>query len=230
MKTCYLLLILFFFTTPLHAEKVSVLTELEMVQEKLWYLQRDVGTNKAALAEQQKQLKALAADLGKDRQQLDDRLSALDQATTGQQELTARLDAMTKAYVEQQKRLDSLEDGLVKLGEALNALTAEVKQQDGVLTDQAAQLSSLSKSVDTLRGELTAQQTGAGQDLGDLQNQLEEAHAQILETRARINDLEHDVGGQIKELGYWGAGAALALCILLTFIIALRKDNRNRRY
>ena len=230
LRICYVVLAILFCAVSVHAEKVSVLTELEMLQEKLWYLQRDVGANKASLAEQQKQLKGLSAGLGKERQQLADRLTALDQATAGQQALNTRLEALSKSSAEQQERLNSVENGLVKLGEALAALTAEVKQQGGVFAEQTAQFSAISRRMETLQEELNAQQTGAGQDLGELRSQLDEARAQVLQTRARIDDLEADVGSQIKQLGYWGAGAALVLCILLTFVIALRRDNRNRRY
>jgi chromosome segregation ATPase len=224
------MLAVLFLATSVHAEKVSVLTELEMLQEKLWYLQRDVGANKAALAEQQKQLKGLAAGLGKERQQLNERLTSLDQAKAEQQALNARIDTLSKSNAQQQERLNLVESGLVKLGEALTSLTAEVKQQGEPLAEQSARLGALGKRMETLQGELNAQQSGAGLGLGELRGQLDEARAQIIETRSRIDALEQNVGGQIKQLGYWGAGAALVLCILLTFVIALRKDNRNRRY
>jgi chromosome segregation ATPase len=246
MKSLYLLIVLLFCTTPLYAEKVSILTELEMLQEKLWYLQRDIGTNKAALEEQQKQLKGLAAEISKERQQLSKRLAALTQATASQQELSERLTALSQAAAGQkelneqltslrqatagqQERTAQVENGLVKLGESLSSLTAEVRQQNMVFAEQAGKLSAVEESTAALRTELATRQTGAGQELVDLREQLDEARAQLVETRSRLDALGQDVSAQLKQYGYWGAGAALVLCIALTFTVALRKE-RGRRY
>ena len=246
LKTLYLLLVILFCTTSLHAEKVSILTELEMLQEKLWYLQRDIGTNKAALEEQQKQLKGLASDISKEQRQLNkrltalsqatasqqelsDRLTTLSQATAGQQELNERLSALNQTTADQQERTKQLENGLVKLGEALSNLTAEVGQQNKAFSDQAGKLGALEEAMAALRSELATRQTGAGQELVDLRMQLDEARAQMVETRSRLDALGQDVGGQLKQFGYWGAGAALILCIILTFTVALRKE-KGRRY
>ena len=49
MKILSLLFFTLFWITPLHAETVSVLTELEQVQEKLWYLQSSVAKHQSAL-------------------------------------------------------------------------------------------------------------------------------------------------------------------------------------
>lgn len=246
LKTFYLLLAILLCTTSLHAEKVSILTEIEMLQEKLWYLQRDIGANKAALEEQQKHLKGLASDISKERQQMNKRLAALSQAAAGQQELTDRLNALRQAAADQhelserlttlsqaasdqQERTGLVENGLVKLGEALSSLTAEIRQQNMVFTEQGDKLSALEQAMAALRTELAARQSGAGQELVDLRAQLDEARAQLLETRSRLDALGQDVGSQLKQFGYWGAGAALILCIVLTFAVALRKE-RGRRY
>jgi chromosome segregation ATPase len=246
LKTLYLLLVILFCTTTLHAEKVSILTELEMLQEKLWYLQRDIGTNKSALEEQQKQLKGLVNDINKERlqlnkrltaltesaagqQELSERLAALSQATAGQQGLNERLAALNQAAADQQEKTGKVENGLVALGESLSGLTAEVRQQNRVFSEQADKLGALEASLAALRDELAAQQTGSGQELVDLRKQLDEASAQVVETRARLDALGQDVGGQLKQFGFWAAGAALILCIVLTFVMALRKE-RGRRY
>jgi chromosome segregation ATPase len=246
LKTLSLLLVILFCAPALHAEKVSVLTELEMLQDKVWYLQRDIGANKAALEEQQKQLKGLAADISKERvqlnkrlatlsqsaasqQELSERLAALNQAVADQQELNGRLTTLSQATADQQERTQQVESGLVKLGESLSGLIAEVKQQNIIFAEQAGKLSSFEKSVTALRAELAARQTGAGQELVDLRTQLDEARAQMGETRARLDALGQDVGRQLREFGYWAAGAVLVLCILLTFVVALRKE-RGRRY
>lgn len=246
LKTLYLLLVILFCTTTLHAEKVSILTELEMLQEKLWYLQRDIGANKSALEEQQKQLKGLETSFSKERQQLNkrltaltqaaagqqelnERLAALSQATAGQQELNERLAALTQVTTDQQEKTVKVESGLVALGESLSGLTAEIRQQNRVFSEQADKLGALEASMAALRGELTTRQTGAGQELVDLRKQLDEASAQVIETRAQLDALGQDVGGQLRQFGYWAAGGALVLCIVLTFVVALRKE-RGRRY
>jgi chromosome segregation ATPase len=122
-----------------------------------------------------------------------------------------------------------LENGLVALGESLSGLTAEIRQQNRVFSERADKLDALEASIAALRGELTTRQTGAGQELVDLRKQLDEAGAQVVETRARLDALGQDVDGQLKQFSYWAAGGALVLCIVLTFVVALRKE-RGRRY
>ncbi|NOR49844.1 MAG: hypothetical protein GQ530_02265, partial [Desulfuromonadales bacterium] len=158
MKALYLLLVILFCSTPLYAEKVSILTEIEMIQEKLWYLNRDMGASKASLEEQQKQLKLIASGIDKERLELNQRLAALNQAATDQREGRKQR-----------------ENDLEQLGEALNGLATEAIQQNQTLLDQAGQISALEESFNALRDKLTAQQTDTGQALTDMRSQIAEA-------------------------------------------------------
>ena len=214
MKTLYLLIVILFFSTPLHAENVSILTELEQLQEKLWYLQRDLKENKASHEKQQKQLDSLVSGIGKERLQLQERLTASTQETTNLQEVT---------------RL--LENDLVKLGEALIALTEDVRQQNSAFSDQAGRIEALEESTAVLLGERAAQKTDTGQELSTLRTQLAETRTQMDKARSQVDALEQDVGDQIKLLGYWGAGVALIFFIALTFvfILCMNRERPGRR-
>lgn len=207
MKALYLLIIILLSSTSLHAEKVSILTELEQIQEKLWHLNRETGAFKVSLEEQQKQLGTLASDVAREQLEFNERLNVLSQATTVQQE-----------------KSEQMESSLQQLGESLAALAAESKQQNGFLLDQAGKIDDIEESLNALRAELVAQQTDTGQALADLRTQYAEARTEITETRSQLETLGQNVGGRVEQIGYLGAGAALILAVALIIVVLLRKN------
>lgn len=207
MKALYLLIIILLCSTSLHAEQVSILTELEQIQEKLWHLNRETGACKVSLEEQQKQLGTLASDVAGEQLEFNERLNVLSQATTVQQE-----------------KSEQMESSLQQLGESLAALAAESKQQNGFLLDQAGMIDDIEKSLNALRAELVAQQTDTGQVLADLRSQYAQARAEITETRLQLETLGQNVGGRVEQIGYLGAGAALILAVALIIVVVLRKN------
>lgn len=210
LKALSLLLVILFCSTSLYAENVSVLTELELIQEKLWYLQRDMGTQKASLEEQQKQLRLLTSGADKERLELNEDFAAL-----------------TKANADQKEGLRQIENDLETLGESLIALTTEVRQLNSVLLDQAGKIGILEGSLNALQDELVAQQNDTGQALAELGAQFAETRAQMVETRSQIDTLGQDVGGRVEQIGYLGAGAALVLIIVLITGFLVRKNREN---
>lgn len=207
MKALYLLIIILLCSTSLHAEQVSILTELEQIQEKLWHLNRETGACKVSLEEQQKQLGTLASDVAGEQLEFNERLNVLSQATTVQQE-----------------KSEQMESSLQQLGESLAALAAESKQQNGFLLDQAGMIDDIEESLNALRAELVAQQTDTGQVLADLRTQYAQDRAEITETRLQLETLGQNVGGRVEQIGYLGAGAALILAVALIIVVVLRKN------
>jgi len=212
LKTLYVLLVILFCSTSVHAENVSILTEIEMIQEKIWYLNRDMGRNKTLIEEQHKQLEKLGADNDKEQLELNKRLTVLIQSTTDQQEATRQL-----------------ESDLEGLGESLSGLVTEAQQQNSVLQDQAGKISVLEESLKALQAELMKKQADTGQILADLRAQLAEVRSQMVETRSQLDTLGQDMGGRVEQIGYWAAGAMLILAITLTIGMALRKNRRTPR-
>ena len=207
MKALYLLIIILLCSTSLHAEQVSILTELEQIQEKLWHLNRETGACKVSLEEQQKQLGTLASDVAGEQLEFNERLNVLSQATTVQQE-----------------KSEQMESSLQQLGESLAALAAESKQHNGFLLDQAGMIDDIEESLNALRAELVAQQTDTGQVLADLRSQYAQDRAEITETRLQLETLGQNVGGRVEQIGYLGAGAALILAVALIIVVVLRKN------
>jgi chromosome segregation ATPase len=207
LKALYLLIIILLCSTSLHAEQVSILTELEQIQEKLWHLNRETGACKVSLEEQQKQLGTLASDVAGEQLEFNERLNVLSQATTVQQE-----------------KSEQMESSLQQLGESLAALAAESKQQNGFLLDQAGMIDDIEESLNALRAELVAQQTDTGQVLADLRTQYAQDRAEITETRLQLETLGQNVGGRVEQIGYLGAGAALILAVALIIVVVLRKN------
>ncbi len=206
MKALYLLIIILLCSTSLHAEKVSILTELEQIQEKLWHLNRETGAHKVSLEEQQKQLGTLASEVARERLEFNERLNVLSQATTAQQE-----------------RSEQMESSLQQLGESLAALAAESKQQNGFLLDQAGKIDDIEESLNALRAEFVVQTTDTTQALADLRTQYAEARAEISETRLQLETLGQNVGGRVEQIGYLGSGVALILAVALIIVVVLRK-------
>ncbi len=211
MKTLYMVFFILFCSTTLYAGTGSVLTEIEQIQEKIWYLQRDVGEHKASLAEQQKQLVLLASDIARERLELNGQLTALTQANAGQEEAMMQM-----------------ENDLATLSEALIALTAEVGQYNSALQDQAGKISTLEGALKLLQNELMAQRNDTGPVLTDLRAQLAEARTQTTEIRSQLDTLGQDVGGQVEQIGYLGAGAFLVLSMVLIIGYLARKGKEER--
>ncbi|MGK2906635.1 MAG: hypothetical protein ACSLFH_09855 [Desulfuromonadales bacterium] len=212
LKALLMLLTILFCSTALHAESVSTQTEPETVQEKRLHLSSETAAyqaeDKASLAEQQKQQK-----------QLELLASSVDK---GRLELNKRLTALAQADANQQERARQIEKALGKLGDLMTALTAEVKQQNGVLLDQAEKTATLEESLNAIRADLATQETNSEQAFIDLRSQFAEDQAHMVEARLQLDMLGQDAGGQRKQIGYWGAAALLILVITLNIGIILR--------
>ncbi len=209
MKTLFPLLIFLVCASALHAE-VSVLTEIEQLQEKLWYLQRDATANKDRLETQQEQLARLTSGLDQERIALDERLTSLAAATN-----------------DQSREVRRMADTLEQLQESSQALATELASQRATLLDQAGKLGAVEGSLQALRSEMATQQTAAGQGLAELRDQLAETRSQLAENRARIDDLGRDMGGRVEQIGYWSAGGGALLVILLVIVLVVRKSRES---
>lgn len=205
MKVLQILFIILLCTTSLCAGQALVLTEIEQIQEKIWHLQRAVAAQKSSTEEQQKQLKLVASKVNDGRVALENQLSALIQSTSNRQDETKRL-----------------ENELQNLSETLASFSNQAMQRNTLMQEQAEQIETLEGSLKTLRGELSSKQTS-------LEQELAETRRQLSETRTQVDALGQDVGGRIKQIGVWGAGAALILAMMLALIIVGRKDKSRGR-
>jgi chromosome segregation ATPase len=190
-------------TAPLYADQALVLTEIEQIQEKIWYLQRDLATQKKALQEQQKQLGQLNS-LTEKNQTVDSTL------TSSMSELIAN----RQATVSQTNRnLEYLRDTLVKLGEKLD-------EQNKTILSKTEKIGVLEGSLQALRKEGDSQQARLDQALTDLKGEL-------LATRTELNNLQKNTSNRSEQVSLWVAGAAFLSAIMLTILFALR--GRSKR-
>lgn len=204
MKTLTLLLLLLMYTIPLYADQALVLTEIEQLQEKIWYLQRDVAAQKAALAQQQKQREGLAAKFNQGQTAIDEKLARLTQEIADQREKTQHADS----------RLQELQEALASLGNA-------VSQQTQTMQSQAETSGSQVELLKELRKEMASNQALTDQALAATRTQLDE-------TRKELEALRRDDGRRNEQLALWGGGAALLLAILLT-VAAIVRSSRSRQ-
>ncbi len=192
MRTLSLLLIILLWSSVVHAE-VSVLTELEQIQEKVWYLQRDMTALQASVEAQQKALPQVVADNQKQKKHLDVQLTGLNKELTLQREKIAQINVV-----------------LEKFSTALKALANRSGQSNTVLSDQLGKLDQLQSAVGALQAEMAAQQSGRGQDLGEL-------HTQLAMLRSDMVRMQSEMAKQQKQLLYWGGGV-VALCVLILVV------------
>jgi len=210
LKALYVLLLFLLWAVPLSAQQVPVLTELEQIQEKLWFLQRDVSSLQDASKEDQQQLAQLAAELRQADRQAEKRLTELAEANTAQRQAIGQVEA-----------------ALDNLAESLTTLTAEVQQQNAALLDQAERIDVLEDSLQGLQSEMATGKTAAGQDLTELKTEVAAVRGHLGENRTRVGELEQELGNQVERLALYGAGAALGLVILMAIGFAVLKSRES---
>jgi septal ring factor EnvC (AmiA/AmiB activator) len=191
--------------TPVCAAQPLVLTEIEQLQEKIWYLQNDLAAQKLSIEKNQKQLSQLAS--GNDRKQ---------------QEQETLLASLTSQISSQQEKIAQSENTLSTMEQMLARLSDEVGQQRKLLDEQAEKTGNQERSIQALRTEVAKVQaqseTAAAETLGKLEA-----------ARIQIEAMGKDAGRSNEKLIWLGAGAALLLAIALTFGVALGNRKHSRR-
>lgn len=220
MKRLPLLLVILFCAPLACYGQALVLTEIEQLQGKIWYLQQDVAAQKSSLDQLQKQLNQLTTRDDKEQSQQETRLTTLAQTVTGQQtgltQMEGRLQKLeemmadlAQAATSQQAGRTQLEDRLQKLVEMVEELTRTAGEQSSALRQQAEKTASLAGSMQGLNAEIAAVQTRNEQALTEMRDRLGESRAQI--------DALHDSrGDRIEQLMPWVVGVVLGLAVLLT--------------
>ena len=189
---------------PLYAEQALVLTEIEQIQEKIWYLQRDLAAQQAAIEKHQEQFTRQSAGTSKRQLDLETQLTAVRQAVAGQQE-----------------QLQGIEDALHGLKEAVAALDSEFNQQNRARLQQEEKSGSQEGLIRAMREEFVANRKLTEQALAETQQQL-------AETRSELAALQTNQSGRFNQLVLWGGGAAFALLILLTIILVLSRGGKRK--
>lgn len=192
-----ILIFILLFLAPLSAIQAATLTDIEQIQEKTWYLQRDLAAQKEALEKTREQLRQLTS-----------------RTAEGQAALEQHLVVLETSAASQQESLAQVEQTLLSLQAMLDTLNEEISKQINSMGAQAEHTGSLEKMLRALKTEVAAYRTGTEQALAKLRIQLDESHAQLEKMRT-----EQDVN--IERLSLWAAGAALVIALLLTIGIAL---------
>jgi len=203
LKALPLCILLLLIAAPLYAEQALVLTEIERIQEKIWYLQKDLVEQKTSLKEQQKQLQGLSNQTEAVQADINERLAS---QLTSVESLTSGINR-------------TLAD-LAPVPEALAALTDQFVIQNNTVLEQSGQIDTLQEQLHKLQAEFSSLQEQTSQTLA-------ETRAQVDETRLKIDSLGQDVGGRVEQISLWGMIAALVLAVMLAFIILSRKDKRH---
>ena len=202
MKSLQLFLLLLLFAAPLYAEQALVLTEIERIQEKIWYLQKDIVEQKTALKDQQKQLKFL-----------------VKKTEASQTDINEKFASQLQVVEAQTERIKQALAELEPITKSIGSMTDQFILQNNTIVEQSGKISALQGQLQKMQAEFSSVQEKTSKALAETQ-------AQVDETRSRINALGQDVGGQVEQISMWGMGAALILAVMLTFIIVSRKDKK----
>ncbi|MGD9019762.1 MAG: hypothetical protein PVF84_05895 [Desulfuromonadales bacterium] len=204
MKTLLSLLVALLFAAPLSAEQALILTEIEQIQEKIWYLQRDLAAQKSTIEKQQQAFSRLAAKTDKQQRALETHSATTVETLASQQESLQRLDATVQS-----------------LKESVTTLVNEFNQQNSAQRQQAEKAGAQEGLIRAMREEFAANRKQTEQALAETQKQL-------AETRAELAALQTDESGQFNQLILWGGGIALGLSILLTIVLAFRSGGSRK--
>lgn len=204
MKFFLSLLSILLLVSPIYAEQALVLTELEQVQEKIWYLQRNVAAQKTSIEKQLEEIKQKTLETN------------LQQVGTEQ-----RLDALADLLNSQHDRSKQIETNLQSLKEAVTALVNEFNQQNTAQLQQAQKSGTQEGLLQALREEVASNQKDTAATLADTRQQL-------AETRAQLAALQQQEGNNFDRMGLYLGGAALALAILLAVGFAFLNSKANR--
>ena len=203
MKALQIFFLLLLCAAPLYAEQALVLSEIERIQEKIWYLQKDLVEQKTSLKKQQKQLEIL-----------DNKTEA------SQTDLNEQFASQLQAVETQAERINQALSELEPIEESLGSLTDQFVIQSNTIVEQSGRISELEGQLQKMQADFSSVQDKTSKALAETQ-------AQADKTRSKIDALGQDVGGQVEQISMWGMGAALILAVMLTFIIVSRKDKKH---
>ena len=203
MKALQLFFLLLLFAAPLHAEQALVLTEIERIQEKIWYLQKDIVEQKTSLKDQQKQLKLL-----------------VKKTEASQTDINEKFASQLQVVEAQTERIKQALAELEPITKSIGSLADQFILQNNTIVEQSGKISALQGQLQKMQAEFSSVEEKTSKALAETQVQVDE-------TRSRIDALGQDVGGQVEQISMWGMGAALILAVMLTFIIVSRKDKKH---
>jgi len=203
LKALQLFFLLLLFAAPLYAEQALVLSEIERIQEKIWYLQKDLVEQKTSLKEQQKQLKLLA-----------------NKTKASQTEINEKFASQLQGVETQTESIKQALTELEPMTKSLGSLTDQFILQNNTIVEQSGKISALQGQLQKMEAEFSSVQEKTSKALAETQSQVDE-------TRSKIDALGQNVGGQVEQISMWGMGAALILAVMLTFIIVSRKDKKQ---
>ena len=126
MKALQIFFLLLLFAAPLYAEQALVLTEIERIQEKIWYLQKDLVEQKASLKQQQKQLQILD-----------------NKTKSSQTDLDERFASQRQGVEKQTERIKQALSELKPIEESLGSLTDQFVIQSNTIVEQSSRISEL---------------------------------------------------------------------------------------
>ena len=203
MKVLSFFLIALLASVPADAEQALVLTEIEQMQEKIWYLQRDVAAQKTILEQHQKQLKDAGTTARETHDAVDHKLD----------EMADMLKVQVEKNLQMEKNIQSLEENIA-------ALLNEFNQQNAAQLQQAEKSGTQEGLLQVLRDEVAANRARTEMAIADTEKKL-------TEVRTQLAAMQEKKEGRLDKVGLYLGGSALLLAILLTVAFAIFNSKSN---
>ena len=190
--------------SPAMAEQALILTEIEQVQEKVWYLQRDIASQTSQLQEQKKQIEKLSALVKK----------VQKESTAGSREEVQRLE-------KQQEEVLQLKNDLQELKTMVTAIESELKTLGRDISTGSEKTGTQEGLLKSLQDTVATQSTRTEQAFILIRDKLEETRAELESLKATRNE-------KLNQIVLWGGGVALGLLILLISILIFRGGSSKK--
>jgi hypothetical protein len=198
VKYLSLLILLLFSVTPLCADQTIEVTPQEPTKEVL-LLQETVASTQQDLAVQKDLLNEQQSQIS----------FLVNSANNTKAELSATLETLSQSSENLRKGIKKSEEAINEMGENLSSLVAKIEQQGTLSQKQSERINSLENALHANKAEFTERVENVGQG--------------VTETKAQLNTLGQDMGGKLKQQGYWVVFAALIGVFGIALGIVVRK-------
>lgn len=216
MKYFFLLIFFLLCATPLCAEQTidvmvqDLTNQVELLQESFTSSQQDFATQKDLIDKQQSQIDLL-----------------VNSENETHIEVSKIMETLLQLSDELQREVKKSEGLINMVDSQLSSLVVQAEQQSSLIQEQ-------SERIDTLENLLNENKAAFKERIDGLEKVIDENKAEftkmvetvgqgVTETKTQINTLGQDMGGKLKQQGYWVFVAALIGVFGIALGVVVRK-------
>jgi len=216
VKYFSLLIILLFSAIPLCAEQTidvmaqELTNEVMLLQESFAAAQQDLAAQKDLITEQQSQMAFL-----------------INSANETQTEVSEIMEAFLQLSDDLQREVKKSEELINMVESQLSSLAVQAEQQNSLIHEQSERIGSLESVLGENIAEFKERIGGLKNILdankAELTEGVENVGQRVTETNTQLNTFGQDMGGKLKQQGYWVVIATLIGVFGIALGIVVRK-------